>query len=287
MAGEREIRTKIRSIQNTQKITKAMEMVAASKLRKAQQQMEATRPYARKMRDVIRHLANAHPEYVHPYLVEREVKRVAFIIISSDRGLAGGLNINLFRAALGAIREWQDRGAEIDLCLIGTKAEAFFKRLGFNILASTSGLGDRPRLNDLIGTTKVVLDVFDEEKIDRVMLVRNEFANTMSQKPQAITLVPVEPAEDEALKHYWDYLYEPDSREVLDDVLKRYTESLVYQAVVENVACEMAARMVAMKSASDNAGEIIEDLQLAYNKARQAGITQELNEIVGGAAAVS
>jgi F-type H+-transporting ATPase subunit gamma len=287
MAGEREIRTKIKSVQNTQKITKAMEMVAASKLRKAQQLMEATRPYARKLRDVIRHLANAHPEYVHSYLVEREAKRVAFIIISSDRGLAGGLNINLFRAALRAMREWRDQGVEIDLCLIGGKAEAFFKRMGFNILASTSGLGDRPRLNDLIGTIKVVLDAFDEEKIDRVMLVENEFANTMTQKPHVITLVPVEPAEDEALKHYWDYLYEPDAREVLDDVLKRYTESLVYQAVVENVACEMAARMVAMRSASDNAAEIIEDLQLAYNKARQAGITQELTEIVSGAAAVS
>jgi F-type H+-transporting ATPase subunit gamma len=286
MAGEREIRNKIKSIQNTQKITKAMEMVAASKMRKAQQRMEATRPYAHKMRDVIRHLANAHPEYVHPYLVEREVKRIAFIIISSDRGLAGGLNINLFRAALPAIREWQEKGVEVDLCLIGGKAEAFFKRLNANVLASTRDLGDWPRLNDLIGPIKVVLDAFEEEKIDRVLLVENEFINTMSQQPRIVTLVPVEPAEDEELKHYWDYLYEPDSREVLDDVLRRYNESLVYQAVVENVACEMAARMVAMKSASDNAAEIIEDLQLAYNKARQAGITQELSEIVSGAAAV-
>jgi F-type H+-transporting ATPase subunit gamma len=286
MAGEREIRNKIKSIQNTQKITKAMEMVAASKMRKAQQRMEATRPYAHKMRDVIRHLANAHPEYVHPYLVEREVKRIAFIIISSDRGLAGGLNVNLFRAALPAIREWQEKGVEVDLCLIGGKAEAFFKRLSVNVLASTRDLGDWPRLNDLIGPIKVVLDAFEEEKIDRVLLVENEFINTMSQQPRIVTLVPVEPAEDEELKHYWDYLYEPDSREVLDDVLRRYNESLVYQAVVENVACEMAARMVAMKSASDNAAEIIEDLQLAYNKARQAGITQELSEIVSGAAAV-
>ncbi|HKH20946.1 MAG TPA: F0F1 ATP synthase subunit gamma [Gammaproteobacteria bacterium] len=286
MAGEREIRNKIKSIQNTQKITKAMEMVAASKMRKAQQRMEATRPYAHKMRDVIRHLANAHPEYVHPYLVEREVKRIAFIIISSDRGLAGGLNVNLFRAALPAIREWQEKGVEVDLCLIGGKAEAFFKRLNANVLASTRDLGDWPRLNDLIGPIKVVLDAFEEEKIDRVLLVENEFINTMSQQPRIVTLVPVEPAEDEELKHYWDYLYEPDSREVLDDVLRRYNESLVYQAVVENVACEMAARMVAMKSASDNAAEIIEDLQLAYNKARQAGITQELSEIVSGAAAV-
>ncbi|HKF94558.1 MAG TPA: ATP synthase F1 subunit gamma, partial [Gammaproteobacteria bacterium] len=226
MAGEREIRNKIKSIQNTQKITKAMEMVAASKMRKAQQRMEATRPYAHKMRDVIRHLANAHPEYVHPYLVEREVKRIAFIIISSDRGLAGGLNVNLFRAALPAIREWQEKGVEVDVCLIGGKAEAFFKRLSVNVLASTRDLGDWPRLNDLIGPIKVVLDAFEEEKIDRVLLVENEFINTMSQQPRIVTLVPVEPAEDEELKHYWDYLYEPDSREVLDDVLRRYNESL-------------------------------------------------------------
>jgi F-type H+-transporting ATPase subunit gamma len=286
MAGEREIRSKIRSIQNTQKITKAMEMVAASKMRKALSRMDATRPYARKMRAVIGHLANAHPEYEHPFLVEREAKRVGFIIVSSDRGLAGGLNVNLFRAALAALREWQSQGAEIDLCLIGTKAEAFFKRLGANILASTKGLGDRPRLTDLIGTIKVMLDAYYEEKLDRIFLISNEFVNTMSQRPRIIMLVPLEPAEDEELKHYWDYLYEPDSTEVLNDVLTRYVESVVYQGVVENVACEMAARMVAMKSASDNAAQLIEDLQLAYNKARQAAITQELSEIVAGAAAV-
>jgi F-type H+-transporting ATPase subunit gamma len=286
MAGEREIRNKIKSIQNTQKITKAMEMVAASKMRKAQQRMDATRPYAYKMRGVIGHLANAHPEYEHPYLIKRETKRVGFFIVSSDRGLAGGLNVNLFRAALAAMREWQEQGAEINLCLIGAKAEAFFKRLDANILASTKGLGDRPRLADLVGTIKVMLDAYNEEKVDRLMLISNEFINTMSQKPRIITLVPVEPAEEEELKHYWDYIYEPDSQEVLDDVLTRYIESIVYQGVVENVACEMAARMVAMKSASDNAAQIIEDLQLAYNKARQAGITQELTEIVTGAAAV-
>jgi F-type H+-transporting ATPase subunit gamma len=286
MAGEREIRSKIRSIQNTQKITKAMEMVAASKMRKAQSRMDATRPYARKMRAVIGHLANAHPEYEHPFLVEREAKRVGFFIVSSDRGLAGGLNVNLFRATLAALREWQSQGAEIDLCLIGAKAEAFFKRLGANILASTKGLGDRPRLTDLIGTIKVMLDAYYEEKLDRIFLISNEFVNTMSQRPRIIMLVPLEPAENEELKHYWDYLYEPDSTEVLNDVLTRYVESVVYQGVVENVACEMAARMVAMKSASDNAAQLIEDLQLAYNKARQAAITQELSEIVAGAAAV-
>jgi F-type H+-transporting ATPase subunit gamma len=286
MAGEREIRNKIRSIQNTQKITKAMEMVAASKMRRAQHRMEATRPYAFKMRAVIGHLANAHPEYRHPFLIEREPKRVGFIIISSDRGLAGGLNINVFRAALPAMREWQQKGVEVELCLIGGKAEGFFKRLGLNILAATKGLGDKPRLADLIGTIKVMLDAYHEEKLDRIFLVGNEFVNTMSQKPRILTLVPLEPAEDEELKHFWDYIYEPDSQEVLDEVLTRYVESVVYQGVVENVASEMAARMVAMKSASDNAATLIEDLQLAYNKARQAAITQELSEIVGGAAAV-
>jgi F-type H+-transporting ATPase subunit gamma len=286
MAGEREIRSKIKSVQNTQKITKAMEMVAASKMRKAQQRMDETRPYAQKMRGVIGHLANAHPEYTHSYMVKRETKRVGLIIISSDRGLAGGLNVNLFRATLIAMREWQSKGVEMDVCLIGLKAEAFFKRLDVNVLATASGLGDRPRLSDVTGAVKVMLDAFDEEKIDRILLVSNEFVNTMSQQPRVRQLVPVEASEDEELQHYWDYIYEPDAQEVLDEVLKRYTESLVYQAVVENVACEMAARMVAMKSASDNAGEIIDDLQLAYNKARQAAITQELTEIVSGAAAV-
>ncbi|MGH8502988.1 MAG: F0F1 ATP synthase subunit gamma [Gammaproteobacteria bacterium] len=286
MSGEREIRNKIRSVQNTQKITKAMEMVAASKMRKAQQRMEATRPYARKMLSVIGHLANAHLEYRHPFFVEREAKRVGFIIVSSDRGLAGGLNVNLFRAAIPAMRDWRDQGTEIDLCLIGGKAEAFFKRLGGNVVASTKGLGDNPRLKDLIGTIKVLLDAYYEEKLDRIFLISNEFVNTMTQRPRLIRLVPLQPAEDKELKHYWDYLYEPDSKEVLDHMLTRYIESVVYQGVVENVACEMAARMVAMKSASDNAATLIDDLQLAYNKARQAAITQELSEIVGGAAAV-
>ncbi len=287
MASEKEIRTQIASIKNTQKITKAMEMVAASKMRKAQEQMRATRPYASKIHNVIGHLANAHPEYMHPFLIERErVKRVGLIVISTDRGLCGGLNINLFKNAVIAIREWQAKGAEIDLCLIGSKATSFFKRIGVNVIAQTTHLGDRPRISDLIGTIKVMLDAYSEEKIDRLFLVENEFVNTMSQTSKLSKLIPVEPATDEELKHHWDYLYEPDSKEVLDHLLMRYIESLVYQAVVENIACEMAARMVAMKSASDNASELIGDLQLAYNKARQASITQELSEIVAGAAAV-
>ena len=287
MASEKEIRTQIASIKNTQKITKAMEMVAASKMRKAQEQMQATRPYANKIHNVIGHLAHAHPEYKHPFLIEREsVKRVGMIIISTDRGLCGGLNINLFKNAVTAIREWQDKGAEIDLCLIGSKASSFFKRLGVNVVAQTDQLGDRPRINDLIGTIKVMLDAYTEETIDRLFLVENEFVNTMSQVSRLTKLIPVEQDKDEELKHHWDYLYEPDSKDVLDQVMMRYIESLVYQAVVENIACEMAARMVAMKSASDNATDLIGDLQLAYNKARQASITQELSEIVAGAAAV-
>lgn len=286
MANEKEIRTKIRSIQNTQKITKAMEMVAASKMRKAQERMEAARPYADKMRNVIGHLAKANPEYRHPFMVEREPKRVGYIIVSSDRGLAGGLNINLFKTVLGAMREWQEKDVEIDLCLIGRKASGFFNRLSVNIRSETTGLGDAPRLNDLIGAVKVMLDAYTEGEIDRLYLVENEFVNTMTQKPRVLTLLPLPPAEDEELEHPWDYIYEPDAREVLDALLMRYIESLVYQGVIENIACEQSARMIAMKSASDNAAELIDDLQLAYNKARQASITQELSEIVGGAAAV-
>ncbi|MEJ2060049.1 MAG: F0F1 ATP synthase subunit gamma [Gammaproteobacteria bacterium] len=286
MAGAKEIRTQIKSIKNTQKITKAMEMVAASKMRKAQDRMHASRPYAEKMRNVIGHLAMAHPEYVHPYLEERpEVKRVGLIIVSSDRGLCGGLNINLFKKALGEIKHWRDQGAEIRLCIIGAKARAFFKRMG-DVMSEITHLGDAPRLTDLIGTVKVMLDAYNEGEIDRLILIENSFVSTMSQKPSASQLIPVVPAQDESLKHHWDYLYEPDAKEVLNDLLTRYIESQVYQAVVENVACEMAARMIAMKSASDNAGELIDQLQLVYNKARQAAITQEISEIVSGAAAV-
>ena len=286
MAGAKEIRTQIKSIQNTQKITKAMEMVAASKMRKAQDRMQATRPYAEKMRNVIGHLAMAHPEYKHPFLIEREVKRVGVIVVSTDRGLCGGLNINLFKQALAALKEWQAKGVEIDLCLFGAKATGFFKRFGGNIVAQSTNLGDRPHVTDLIGTVKVMLDAYYEGRIDKLFLVENEFVNTMTQSPRNTTLLPVEPAGDTELKHHWDYIYEPGAKEVLDGLLIRYIESLVYQGVVENVACEMASRMVAMKSATDNAGSIISELQLAYNKARQAAITQEISEIVGGAAAV-
>ena len=287
MAGAKEIRTQIKSIQNTQKITKAMEMVAASKMRKAQDRMLASRPYAEKIRNVIGHLANAHPEYQHPFLVEREeVKRVGFILISTDRGLCGGLNVNLFRVAVKAMKEWSDKGVEIDVCVVGNKGLGFAKRLGANIVSEITHLGDQPKLTDLIGTVKVMLDAYHEGRIDRLMLLQNCFVNTMTQKPEVRQLLPIEPADDEELKHHWDYLYEPDAKEVLDGLLMRFIESQVYQGVVENIACEMAARMVAMKSASDNAGELIKDLQLVYNKARQAAITQELSEIVGGAAAV-
>ena len=285
MAVGKEIRTQIKSIQNTQKITKAMEMVAASKMRKAQDRMQATKPYAEKIRNVIGHVAMAHPEYKHPFLEDREVSRVGFIIVSTDRGLCGGLNINLFKQALTAMEEWHRKNIDIDLCLIGTKAQMFFKRLG-NIVSTATHLGDTPRLDELIGTIKVMLDGYMEGKLDRIYLVENEFVNSMTQTPRVTQLVPVQPAGDEEIRHHWDYLYEPDAQEVLDGLMQRYIESLVYQAVVENVACEMAARMVAMKSATDNAGELINELQLVYNKARQAAITQEISEIVAGAAAV-
>ncbi len=286
MAGAKEIRTQIKSIQNTQKITKAMEMVAASKMRRAQDRMFASRPYAQKIRNVIGHLANAHPEYQHPFLLEREVKRVGFILISSDRGLCGGLNVNLFRTAVKTMKGWSDKGAELDVCVIGNKGLGFVKRLGANIVSEVTHLGDRPKLTDLIGPVKVMLDAYYEGRIDRLILLQNNFVNTMTQRPDVQQLLPVEAVDDEELKHHWDYLYEPDAKVVLDGLLMRFIESQVYQGVVENIACEMAARMVAMKSASDNAGELIKDLQLVYNKARQAAITQELSEIVSGAAAV-
>lgn len=287
MAGAKEIRTKIKSIRNTQKITKAMEMVAASKMRKAQDRMQASRPYSEKIRNVIDHLAHAHPEYRHPYLIEREGRRVGIIVISSDRGLCGGLNINLFKSTVLMMKDFNQRGVEIDLCTIGAKGLAFFKRLGGRIEAQATHLGDAPHVQQLIGIVKVMLDAYDEGKIDQLFLAYNKFVNTMSQKPRIEQLLPVPaPAEGKEKKLYWDYIYEPDAREVLDELLTRYIESLVYQGVVENLASEQAARMVAMKSASDNAGDLIDELQLAYNKARQAAITQEISEIVGGAAAV-
>jgi F-type H+-transporting ATPase subunit gamma len=285
MAVGKEIRTQIRSVQNTKKITGAMEMVAASKMRKAQDRMAASRPYADKMRNVIAHLAHAHPEYKHPYMESRDVKRVGIIIISSDRGLCGGLNNNLFRDTLKTLRGWKNDGIEIDLCTIGKKAGGFFARLG-NIAGQASDLGDAPQVADLIGVVKVMLDAFNNGDIDALYLVYNKFVNTMTQSPQTTQLLPIQPSEEEELKHHWDYMYEPEAKEVLDALLMRYIESLVYQGVVENLACEQAARMVAMKSASDNAANLIDELQLVYNKARQAAITQEISEIVGGAAAV-
>ncbi len=285
MAVGKEIRSQIASVKNTQKITKAMEMVAASKMRRAQDRMAATKPYAKKMRQVISHLAQAHPEYKHPFLEDRETKRVGYIIISTDRGLCGGLNINLFKSALDDMAQWEESDVAIDMCLIGSKAELFFKHLG-NTVSTINHIGDNPRLEELIGTVKVMLDAYTEGKLDQLYLVENVFVNSMTQQPKVSQLIPVQPAEDEALKHYWDYLYEPDSKEVLDGLLTRYIESQVYQAVVENIACEMSARMVAMKAATDNAGDMINELQLIYNKARQAAITQELSEIVSGAAAV-
>jgi len=287
MANEKEIRTQIASIKNTQKITKAMEMVAASKMRKAKDRMIATRPYASKMLNVIGHLANASTEYNHPFLLDREeVKRVGYIIISSDRGLCGGLNVNLFKAALNDMQEWQGKNVEIDFCLIGAKATQFFKKFSANIVSQVSQLGDEVHIEGLIGTVKAMLDAYTDGKIDRLYLVENEFVNSMTQQPKVSALLPLEAEDNDEMKHHWDYIYEPDAKTVLDGLLTRYAESIVYQGVVENVACEMSARMVAMKSASDNAGDLISELELVYNKARQAAITQEISEIVGGAAAV-
>ncbi len=289
MPGEKEIRSKIASVKNMQKITSAMEKVAASKIRKAQKQMEASRPYAERIRRVVSHLAQANPDYKHPFMIERDIKRVGFIIISTDRGLCGGLNANLFRAIILEMAKWREQEVEVDLALVGAKSVAFFRRLGGNVLSTATHLGDQPSVNDLIGSIKVMLDVYSDGKIDRLFLVHNDFVNSMTQRPEVVQLLPTigVGGDDDELQAHWDYIYEPDAAELLDDVLMRYIESQVYRGAVENFACEMAAKMVAMKSATDNAGEIIEGLQLAYNKARQAAITQEISEIVGGAAAVS
>lgn len=286
MAGAKEIRTKIKSIKNTQKITKAMEMVAASKMRKAQERMNATRPYAEKMRNVVCHLAHSHPEYKHPFMIEREVKRVGYIVITSDRGLCGGLNVNLFKKTINDMIAHHEKGVEIDVVAVGRKGVEYFKRQSGNLLAEISQLGDSPHINDLIGTVKVMLDAYTDGKIDALYLVNNQFVNTMTQQPEVQQMLPVSGAKDAQLKHHWDYIYEPDSKEILDALLMRFIESQVYQGVVENIACEMSARMVAMKSATDNAGDIIKELETVYNKARQAAITQEISEIVAGAAAV-
>lgn len=286
MAGAKEIRTKIASIKNTQKITRAMQMVAASKMRKAKERMLATRPYSAKIQNVVSHLAHAHPEYHHPYLEAREIKRVGVIIISSDRGLCGGLNINLFKTVVAACREWDDAGIKIDMTLIGTKSNAFFKRMKADITSSATHLGDAPSIIKLIGTIKVMLDAFEAGRIDSLYLAHNVFVNTMTQTPVIKQLIPVQSEPDEQLATHWDYIYEPDSKPVMDTLMIRYIESRVYQGVVENGACEQSARMVAMQSATDNAGDLIDELQLIYNKARQAAITQEISEIVSGAAAV-
>jgi F-type H+-transporting ATPase subunit gamma len=289
MPGVKEIRVKIASFKSTQKITKAMEMVAASKIRKAQERMRATRPYSEKIRRVIGHLRHANPDFKHPYMIEREAKSVGFIIITTDRGLCGGLNGNLFRTTLASIREWQGKGTPVSLCLIGSKGVQFFRRLAnVQTLGTVTHLGDRPHLVDLIGAIKVMLDLYKEGKLDRLFVVHNEFVNTMTQRPEVRQLLPVlsDTTDESKLQKLWDYIYEPASPELLDALLMRYIESQVYQAAIENVACENAARMVAMKSATDNAGKLIEELQLIYNKARQAAITKEISEIVGGAAAV-
>ncbi len=289
MAGLKEIRSKVVSIKSTQKITKAMQMVAASKMRKAQERMSAGRPYADKMRRVINHLVQANPEYKHTYMVERPVKRVGYIIVSSDRGLCGGLNINLFKRTVQSVKSWREQGVEAEFCLIGQKATTFFKSVGGKVTAVKTQLGDAPTVEQLIGAIKVMLEAFEKGEIDRIYLVNNQFVNTMTQKPVVNQLVPLNVVSDDHLlkrQHSWDYLYEPDPALLLDALMVRFVESQVYQGVVENIACEQAARMVAMKAATDNAGELIRSLQLVYNKLRQAAITREISEIVGGAAAV-
>jgi F-type H+-transporting ATPase subunit gamma len=286
MASTKEIRTKIKSIGNTRKITKAMEMVAASKMRRAQDRMLASQPYAARIRSVIGHLANARPEYEPIYMRVRPAYRVGFIIVSSDRGLCGGLNNNLFKVTIEAMQQWKNKNVEVDLCLIGQKAESFFKRLGGQIVGHVSHLGDSPEMNDLIGTVKVMLDAYSEGRIDRLFIVSNKFINTMTQEATVQQLLPFPPADEMVREYQWDYLYEPDPHYLLDLLSMRYVEAQVYQGVVENIASEQAARMVAMKAASDNAEDLIGELKLIYNKARQAAITQELSEIISGAAAV-
>jgi len=287
MAGAKEIRTKIKSVKSTQKITKAMEKVAASKLRRTQARMAAARPYADKIRQVIGHLFQANPEYRHPFLVQRPVKRVGYIVMATDKGLCGGLNVNEFRKLLPEIRKFQEQGVEVDLCLIGAKAVQFFRRFKVSVVATATHLGENPHIKDLIGAVAVMLDAYREGRIDQLFLVYNDFINTMSQQVDFQQLLPVEAVDASELQNTWDYIYEPDAVDLLDDVLTRYIETQVYRGAVENVACEMASKMVAMKAATDNAGKLIDDLQLEYNKARQASITREISEIVGGAAAVS
>lgn len=286
MAVGKEIRKKIAGVKNTQKITSAMEMVAASKLRRTQDRMHQTRPYAEKVRDVIGHLARSNPEYHHAFMTERTAKRVGYVVVSTDKGLCGGLNVNLFRALIRDMREWNERGVESEFALIGNKAAAFFRSYGGEVRAALNNVGDSPTVAGLIGGIKVMLDAYSEGKIDRLFIATNKFINTMTQRPVIQQLLPLEATEDEALKHRWDYLYEPDARDLIEGLVTRFIEAQVYQAVVENHACEQAAKMIAMKNASENAEQIIDDLTLLYNNVRQASITQEISEIVGGAAAV-
>lgn len=286
MAAGKEIRTKITSIKSTQKITSAMEMVAASKMRKAQNRMQVGKPYARRIRAVVGHIANSAPEYRHVYMEQRDIKRVGFIVVATDRGLCGGLNINLFKATIRAMRPWSEQSIDIDLSLIGAKAIAFFNSYGGNVVAASRDIGEEPALEDLIGGVKTMLDAYEQGRIDRLFIVSNEFVNTMTQHPSVEQVLPLQAEDSEDMRHHWDYIYEPEARELLEGLLTRYIESQVYQAVVENAACEQAARMLAMKNATDNAGDLIDELELIYNKARQAAITQELSEIVGGAAAI-
>jgi F-type H+-transporting ATPase subunit gamma len=291
MAGSKEIRMKIKSVQNTRKITKAMEMVAASKMRKAQERMRATRPYGEKIRNVASHMALAHPEYRHPFLVRRdEVRNVGVVVVTSDKGLCGGLNTNILRMVTNSMKEWEARGAKVHAVAIGSKGLGFLQRIGAPVVAQLTQLGDKPHLERLVGPVKVMLDMYAEGKVDAVYLAYNRFVNTMKQEPLVEPLLPLPKArltgDSKAESLAWDYLYEPDPRAVVDELLVRYVEALIYQAVAENIASEQSARMVAMKAASDNAGNVIDELQLIYNKSRQAAITKELSEIVGGAAAV-
>ena len=286
MAGAKELRKQIGSIKNTQKITSAMQMVAASKMRKAQDRMAKGRPYTDQIRSVIGHMANASSEYHHQFMKEREVRRVGYIIVTTDKGLCGGLNVNLLKAVIADMKKWVEQDVETDLCLIGNKGIQFFRTYGGRILAATQNIGESPEVADLIGSIKVMLDAFEEGNVDKIYLANNVFVNTMSQEPTVRQLVPLDPTDDATMKNRWDYIYEPEAKELIEDLLTRYIQAQVYQAVVENVACEQAAKMVAMKSATENAGELIDELELIMNNARQAAITQEISEIVGGAAAV-
>lgn len=286
MAVGKEIRTKIKSVRNTQKITSAMEMVAASKMRRTQDRMAESRPYAEKIRQVVGHMAHANPEYRSVYMVEREVRRIGYIVVSTEKGLCGGLNVNEFRALVKDMRSWHEQGVEIDLALVGRKAQSFFRSYGGNVVATIEGLGEQPRVEELIGGVQVMLKAYEEGRIDRLFVVYNTFVNTMTQEPTILRLAPLPPVDEQEYRHSWDYLYEPEARELVEGLIRRYIESQVYQAVVENSACEQAAKMIAMKNATENAGKLIDDLQLLYNNARQAAITQEIAEIVGGASAV-